>query len=36
VGQDEEPAPLQDVVGEELGPALGEVALPFLVVEDLN
>jgi hypothetical protein len=28
VGQDERPAPFQAVVGEELRPALGEVALP--------
>jgi hypothetical protein len=36
VGQDERPAPLQAVIGEELHPALGEVALPLLVVEDLD
>jgi hypothetical protein len=36
VGQDERLAPLQAVVGEELLPAPGEIALPLLVVEDLN
>jgi hypothetical protein len=36
VGQDERPSPLQVVVVEELRPALGEVALPLLVVEDLD
>jgi hypothetical protein len=36
VGQDERPAPLRVVVVEELCPALGEVALLLLVVEDLD
>jgi hypothetical protein len=36
VGQDEGPAPLQVIVDEELRLALGEVALPLLIVKDLN
>jgi hypothetical protein len=36
VGQDERPAALQVVVAEEPHPAVGEVALPLLVMEDLD
>jgi hypothetical protein len=36
VGQDERPAPLQVVVVEEPRPAIGEVAFPLLVMEDLD
>jgi hypothetical protein len=36
VGQDEGPAALQVVVVDELRPAVGEIALPLLVVKDLD
>jgi hypothetical protein len=36
MGHDEGPAALQDVVVDEPRPAVGEVALPLLVMEDLD
>jgi hypothetical protein len=36
MGQDEGPSPLQAIVGEEPLPPPGEVALPLLVVENLD